>query len=449
LLIVTPRLEVLTINPLYKLNASLSADAVTYLGRSRADRVLPKAQADIKAKLVDQWLFLDSNLSADTTAGNPFGVLEDDASTVFNRITVYRERISPYVEHDLSPRERLQLRSDHDWIQTRGSADAGGRANSNLQSQLASYELSPQPLGMRAEYTRTAATYAGLPDADVLFDTTRLSAMYAAVPQLVLMLTGGRDHGRYSGTDKSETLKGVGLHWTPSERTSLDALVEKRFFGTSWTANLAHRTPFFVLSADLVRQATTYAAQVAALPVGGNVAQLLDSMFSTRIANPVERATAVQQLIAQRGLPATLTSAIDLFSPTAQLLKSASLTAAWLGARHTVTLRGFYDRTEDLLGTDPPPLISSNARQYGTSLTLSRRLQPETTADFTFTRTRVVGFGSNAGDVTNNTSIRLGLSRQLSLRTSASAALSRQLVNSTAINNASQTALMFGLLHRF
>jgi len=197
------------------------------------------------------------------------------------------------------------------------------------------------------------------------------------------------------------------------------------------------------------RRSTTYAAQVAALPAGGDVAQLLDSLLSTRITNPVERATAVQQLIAQRGLPATLASALDLFSPSAQLLNSASLSAALLGVRHTITLRGFYDRTEDLIGVNPPPLFSSNARQYGASLGMTRRLQPDATADFSLTRSRVVGFGTNAGVVTNNLSVRFGASRQLSLRTTVSAALRRQWVDSTAVTNANQTALSFGLLHRF
>jgi uncharacterized protein (PEP-CTERM system associated) len=448
-LIITPRLDVLTINPGYRLNASLAADAVSYLGRSQADRLLPRAQADLTAQLIDRWLFVDGTLSADTTAGNPFGVLEDESSTIFNRSTVYRRRISPYVVRELSPTERLQLRSDHSWFRSSNAAGTDTTIDTYLQSQLASYELRPQPLGMSAQYTRDASEYSNLADNSVLFETARLSALYEAAPQLVLTLTVGRDHARYSGTDQSDTLRGVGVRWAPTERTSLAALVEKRFFGTGWTLNLAHTTPFLVVSADAQRRATTYAAQVAALPAGGDVSQLLDSLLSTRIVNPIERATAVQQLIAQRGLPATLTSALDLFSPSAQMLNSASLSAALLGVRHTITLRGFYDRTEDLIGANPPPLFSSNARQYGGSLTMTRRLQPNTTADLSATRNRVVGFGSNLGSVTNNLSIRLGASRQLSLRTTVSAALRRQWVDSTAVVNANQTTLSFGLLHRF
>jgi uncharacterized protein (PEP-CTERM system associated) len=449
LLVVTPRLDVLTVNPGYRLNASLSADAVTYLGRSQADRLLPRAQADLTAQLVERWLFVDGTLSADTTAGNPFGVLEDESSTLFNRTTVYRQRISPYVERELSPRERLQLRTDHSWFQNRNAGGTDTRIDTYLQSQRASYELRPQPLGLRTEYTRDSSDYSSLSENSVLFETARLSAMYEAAPQLVLTLTAGRDHARYSGIEQRETLRGFGLRWTPSERTSFDALIEKRFFGTGWAINLAHRTPFLVVNADAQRRSTTYAAQVAALPAGGDVAQLLDSLLSTRITNPVERATAVQQLIAQRGLPATLASALDLFSPSAQVLNSASLSAALLGVRHTITLRGFHDRTADLIGANPPPLFSSNARQYGASLGMTRRLQPDTTADFSLTRNRVVGFGTNQGVVTNNLSVRFGASRQLSLRTTVSAALRRQWVDSTTVTNANQTTLSFGLLHRF
>jgi uncharacterized protein (PEP-CTERM system associated) len=449
LLILTPRLDFVAQNPSYRLNAALSADAVSYLGRSRVDRVLPRAQADISAQLVERWLFVDGALSAVTTASDPFGVIEEESATVFNRANVYRERISPYIDRELSPSERVQLRSDHSWTQSGSANGASSASDTALQSQLVSYALQPQPLGLRVEYRRQASSFSNLQNSDVVFDTARVSALYQLAPQLVLTAVGGRDHGQYGTNDQVETLVGTGLRWTPTERTSFDALVEKRFFGTGWTVNLSHRTPFAIVNASLVQQATTYAAQVAALPAGGDVAQLLDSILSTRIVNPAERSLAVQQLITQRGLPATLAGAQSLFSSTAQLQKAANVSVALLGIRHTVTLRGFYTLTQDLLGVDLPPLVSSNTRQYGTSLTLSRRLQPDTTADTSFSRTRVVGFGSNAGVLTNNTSIRFGASRLLSPRTTLSAALRRQRVTSTSISDASQTSLTFGLLHRF
>lgn len=448
-LIGTPRLDAVLTHPDYRLNANLSADLVTYVGHSRADRVLPQARADLNARLVDRWFYLDSSLSAGSTAFNPFGVLDVDSATVFNRAKLYQERISPYLDHQLAPDERVQARTDHTWTQNTSGTANSGAIHSALNAQVLRYDLRPTPLGLSADAVRTASSYGGSATGDVTFETARVSPTYALTPTLEVFASAGRDLARYGSTRRSETLTGGGLHWTPSARDVLDARVEQRFFGTGWAVNATHRSPFMVLNANLVRQATTYSARIAALPAGADVATLLDALLTTRIPNPVDRATAVQQLIAQQGLPTTLASATDLFSPTAQLQRAANVSMALLGVRHTVTMRLFYDRAEDLLGNDPPPLLSGNLRQYGFTVNGNRRLQPDLAADLGYTRSRVVGFGPNDGLSTTNRSVRFGLTHQLSLRTSVSAALRRLLVDSSAVADANQTALSFGLLHRF
>lgn len=446
--VATPRLDARINTPGLRLDAALAADLVAYLGRSRADRIFPNARADATVQLLERLLFIDGSLSADTSTPNPFGLLDAPAQTVFTRSTTTRERISPYIDREVGPDARLTLRTDHSWVQNEAGIATLGDAR--LSEQTGLYELRPQPFGMRLQGQRQASTFSGSNASDVTFTNARASLLYAVMSQqLVLVATGGTDRGRYGSNDVSETVRGGGLIWTPSERTRLDLQAEKRFFGTGWNVNFAHRSPFLGIGAGLSQQATTYAAQVAALPAGADLTQLFDAMLSTRIANPAERAAAVQQLIAQRNLPTTLGSALNLFSATAQLQKSANLSLALLGVRHTVTLRGFYARTEDLIGNDLPPLISSDARQYGTSLGLNRRLRPETSADFTIGRTRVVGFGANAGTRTSSNSVRLGLSQAFSPRTTATVSLNRLWIDSTVLADANQSSLSFGLLHRF
>ncbi len=446
--VATPRLDARINTPGLRLDAALAADLVSYLGRSRADRFFPNARADATVQLAERLLFVDAGLSADTSTPNPFGLLDQPAQTVFSRSTTTRERISPYIDREVGPDARMQLRTDHSWVQNDAGISTLGDARLSEQSGL--YELRPRPLGLRLQGQRQASTFTGNNTSDVTFDNARVSLLYAVLAQqLVLIATGGTDHGRFGSNDLRETVRGGGLIWTPTERTRLDLQAEKRFFGTGWNVGFTHRSPFLGISAGLSQQATTYAAQVAALPAGGDLTALFDAMLSTRIPNPAERAAAVQQLIAQRNLPTTLGSALNLYSATAQLQKSANLSLAMLGVRHTVTLRGFYARTEDLVGRDLPPLISSDARQYGLSLGLNRRLQPDTSADFTLGRTRVVGFGANAGTLTNTSSIRLGLSQAYSPRTTATVSLDRLWITSTLLSDANQTSVSFGLLHRF
>ncbi|MGY0196441.1 TIGR03016 family PEP-CTERM system-associated outer membrane protein [Leptothrix sp. BB-4] len=446
--VATPRLDVRINRPGLKVDAALASDLVTYVGRSRADRILPNARADTTVQLAERLLFLDATLSADSSTPTPFGLLDVPSQTVYTRGTTTRERISPYVTRELGTDGRIELRTDHSWVQN--PASAGQLGNATLSQQTGLYELRPQPLGLRVDGQRQASSFSGSAVSDVTFETARGSLLYAAVPQqLLLIVSGGRDHGKFGSNDLTETLRGGGFIWTPSERTRLDALAEKRFFGTGWNVNFTHRSPFMAVNGSLRQGATTYAAQVAALPAGADLVALLDSMLATRIPNPADRAAAVEQLIAQRNLPTTLGSPLNLYSTTAQLQKGGDLSVALLGVRHTVTLRMFYSRIEDLLGKDLPPLVSSNARQMGSTLGLSRRLRPETTADFSLGRTLTVGLGTNAGTQTETNNVRLGLSESFSPRTTGSISLNRLWVNSTLLADANQTSISFGLLHRF
>lgn len=234
-----------------------------------------------------------------------------------------------------------------------------------------------------------------------------------------------------------------------------DAVVERRFFGTGWNATLTHRTPFMALSAGMVRQASTYAARLGSLQAGGNVPSMIDAILQTRIQDEVVRQAAVQDLMTKRGLPTTLNGPVDLFSRTVQLQQGVNVTLALVGVRHTVTVRVFHIRLQDLYGPndDTPGILglASDSIQRGASLGLSRRLTPDTTADLTLVQTRTEGIGLNASLGTRNgTLVRLGATHALSPRTTVIGSVRHQ-TGSTALStgNATETAVSAGVLHRF
>lgn len=453
-LTVTPQVQLLGTGPDYRLTGTLAADMVQYLGRSRADRILPRGQVVLNSRLVDRLLFVDAELGADTTSSTPFGLLSDGA-TFYNVGTTTRERISPYLDRELSPSSRITARSDLVWTQGRGTAAAAALTNSAdalVQTHTARYDLRPEPAGLRGEVNYQNTNYSDSAAGGLTLQTARLSALYAPDPTLTLGLTGGRDAARYTTNNVSETLRGASLRWAPTERTLFEALLEKRFFGNGWTVNFTHRSPFMAVSAGLVRQATTYAARLGVLQAGGDVATLVDSILQTRIQDAALRQIAVQDLIAKRGLPNTLTGPVDLFSRTVQLQQGANVTLAMIGVRHTVTLRVFQTRTEDLRGPTEDSVIglASDATQRGATFGVSRRLTPETTADLSFTRTKTDGLGPNVALHSSNSIVRLGATHSLSPRTTLSGAVRHQTGSSTLIGvNATESALSVGMLHRF
>lgn len=450
-LTITPQVQLLGTGPDYRLTGTVAADMVGYLGRSRADRILPRGQLALNSRLVDRLLFVDAELGADTTSSTPFDMLTDGA-TAYNVGTTTRQRLSPYLDRELSPSSRITARSDHAWTQGRGTSTIANSADAYVQTHSARYDLRPEPTGLRGEWNYQNTRYNDSTAGGLTLQTARLSALYAPDPSLTLGLTGGRDAASYTTNNVSETLRGVSVRWAPSERTVFDALVEKRFFGNGWTVNFTHRSPFMAVSTGLVRQATTYASRLGVLQAGGDVATLVDAILQTRIQDAALRQMAVQDLIAKRGLPNTLTGPVDLFSRTVQLQQGANVTVALIGVRHTVTLRVFNTRTEDLRGPTEDSVIglASDATQRGATLGLSRRLTPETTADLTFTRTKTDGLGPNVALHSSNSIVRLGATHSLSPRTTLSGAVRHQTGSSTLIGvNATESAVSVGMLHRF
>ncbi|MFM2052475.1 MAG: hypothetical protein RL456_512 [Pseudomonadota bacterium] len=457
-LTVTPQLQVLGNGPDYRLTGTVAADMVSYLGRSRADRVLPRGQVSLNTRLVDRLFFVDADVAADTTSSTPFELLGESA-TVYGSGTSTRARLSPYIERDLTPTSRLTARTDHVWSRgaatTASVAGIADNADAYVQTHTARYDLRPQPAGLRAEFNHQNTSYRDSQAGGLTLQTARLAALYAPDPTFTIGVTAGRDAARYTTNDISEPLRGVLMRWAPTERTELDALVERRFFGNGWNITLTHRSPFMALSAGLVRQATTFASRLGTLQAGGDVPTLVDAILRTRILDEAVRQAAVQDLIAKRGLPDTLAGPVDLFSRTVQLQNGMNVTLALVGVRHTVTVRVFHTRIEDLRGPNDDASgllgLASDSIQQGGTVTLSRRMTPETTADVSFTHARTEGIGLNErlGSRRGST-VRLGATHALSPRTIVSGSLRYQTGSTSLISgNANETAVSAGVLHRF
>ena len=148
-------------------------------------------------------------------------------------------------------------------------------------------------------------------------------------------LVAGRERYRIAVglPEDSHSIYGVRTEWTPSDRTKLEASVERRFFGTGWEAIFTHRSPFLAWKLSALRQASSYAERLFSTPAGSNVAALLDAAFMTRFPDPTERARAVQDFLAQRGLPANVTTSVSVFSDRVDLYNALIASVAYIGPR--------------------------------------------------------------------------------------------------------------------
>src|SRR5213075_21442 len=179
-------------------------------------------------------------------------------------------------------------------------------------------------------------------------------------PTLQLQVSGGYERNDFPFSSYSGPTYGVGYNWRPSPVTSSEAFWEHRFFGSSYGFKLDYRTPLSVWTLNASRGITSYPQQLAALPTGGEVATLLNSLFSSRITDPAERQRIVDQVIRDRGLPSTLSGPVTLYTQQITLQESASANVGLLSARNSIFLSVFYVRSEPIAGSGNslPPLLA-------------------------------------------------------------------------------------------
>jgi uncharacterized protein (PEP-CTERM system associated) len=146
---------------------------------------------------------------------------------------------------------------------------------------------------------------------------------------------------------------GLGLQWLPTDRTQLTGFWEHRFFGSSIPAGeppSAADVPQLLFARGL----NTYPQNALTIPAGANVSSFVDAAFTTRIPDAAERALAVQQFLAQAGLPATVSQPVNIFAGNILLQTTGTGSVVLIGLRNSLAFSVFYTKSTSISGTGSP-----------------------------------------------------------------------------------------------
>lgn len=373
-----------------RLSGAAALSAVTYLDGTQASSVDPVGRFLARLEAIQDWLFIDGELSATRSLDNPLGPRIDGPSS-FNRTTQLTARVSPYIERSFPNDLRLLIRSDNAWTGTRGGSESAPTEYS--ARHFLRFSLDPRPFGwaLEAERRRDDRVDVGAEGAS-WYDLARLRLRYALGGQVAVGVRGGVERSKLFIDDQSASFAGAELTWRPTERTRLEGFWEDRSFGNASSIAFTHRSPFIAWDLRGSRDLTTFDDSAFSLPATGDLGALLDAALQTRIVDPIERARAVEEFIIRRGLPRSLPGAINLFSNQVVVRTSRSGTMTFIGTRSTLALSGYYQLDEtpagDVFGLPTGDLTGLSQR--GAALTYSRRLSSLLTAvvGATWTRTR-------------------------------------------------------------
>jgi uncharacterized protein (PEP-CTERM system associated) len=416
-----------------KLNGTLGANQLLCTGQSNS--FAPAVNLAANLEVIDKFFFIDATASASTSFVSPFGPQPANLTIpTNNRYISETYSVSPYIKGVTAQKISYSLRDDNVWTPSSTYGDSSLKTPStyynNLTGQMSS---SVGYWGWTLEYSRQYYDNGvnGVGGASTL-QTARAIATYQLDPQLSLSLRGGYERDNFSTVPIEQgVIYGAGMSWRPTERTSVDGFWEHHFFGSSYSAQVSHRLPNVALSANLARGLSNYPQLAFQIPGGVTVAQFIDAAFTTRIPDPVARAQAVAQFLAQTGLPPILISPLNFYTAQISLQQSASASAVWIGKLNTIGFTVFKSKSDVIAGTEaalPAGFqFATNSTQTGCGVNYSHRLSGYTNlvATATYIRTTPNGGDDTANNArTNNFNTLIGLNTQFSPKTSGSVGLS-------------------------
>jgi len=446
---VNPGLRIEGRTPRLTTHFNYQPSALLYSRFSEGNNVVNNLDASARLEAVERIFFVEALGSITQNFISPFAAQPADITSVTpNRIETRSVSLSPYFRGALGRVLEYELRN-----RTTATTSSDSTLGDFRTTQWTGRLTRPVGLlGWALEYDDTdfRRDLSASPDQQSRLFRGRL--YYQPDPIWRLSASAGREENNFVLQQvHRESIRGVGLAWRPGPRTTADLEYEHRFFGPSRLARLSHRTPLTAWQVVYLRNTTTFQEQVLSLPPG-NTAALVDQIFAGRIADPAQRATAVQQFLQTNGTPPFLTSSLAFYTQRVFLQESVNASFAILGARNSMAFTAF--RTENTrISADPNAavadafVLSQRFKQRGFGVHAAHRLTPSTSLGANATRT-LTRQEQPAQLESRNDHYTLTLNHALSPRTTtfAGASLSRFEPESS---DQDARSVYVGLNHRF
>ena len=441
----------------FKGNLDYRANAIFYGRNSTQDRVANYLNANGTLEAIENFFYVDAYGNVSQTFVSPFAPQPSDITSITgNRAEARTYGISPYVRGRVGNAFSYQLRYRY----------AATSSNSSTLPDLYTTDwtgrvASPIRLfGWALDYDYNAINYKDYNNYAMprLYSKLYRGTLYFQPdPRLLLSASGGQEENNYSLVKTTNRIYGAGVSWKPTPITSAEFNVEHRFYGPSRSASFKHRTRLTAWTVTYTRDTTNYQRALLTLPPG-NVAALLDAIFTASIPDPTARQAAIAQFLQATGIPAFLSNPVSFYTQQVFLQERLDASAAILGKRSSVLFSVFRAKTRALTGNfnsaapDAFTLAQGSAiTQNGFGVSANHKLTASTSLMASVTRTYA------RQDVpttvkSRNDYLTIGLNRTLSPKTNAFAGFGySHYTSSGATFSGSHNArsAYVGLYHRF
>lgn len=300
----------------------------------------------------------------------------------------------------------------HSWID--GSGDIERRQVGRLTAQLTDVEATAF-VGWGLDYEQERSRSDGVDQRDVDRSTLRGLAYFNVTPRFRPLLGVGRERNDFGdGRSQDGTIKSAGFDWMPSPATTLNVLVEDRFFGTGYKAELNRRRPRSNWSITALRDVNSPLDEVPGAQGELLYRQYYDALGS--IADPVARDAEARRLADQQLANGSFRFQSNNYFVSQTLRGNVSI----VGKRSVLTLTlqqtrrnrlgeaNLQDSGDDFASFD-------TVKDRSASISLAHKLSPQSSGNLVLTRSKAEGSGAESG-TSDRTTVTVGMSTRINER---------------------------------
>jgi len=452
ILSVSPTIGVRKEGARLKVRGSYSPYLYAYVAGTGEGTVRNMLSGTASLEAVQNFFYVDARATINQSFLTPFGPQPGDlGSATANRVETRTLGLTPYIRGRLHGGSTYLLRDDIAYTSF----------NSGTQPDILGHAVSAQWMGVSdrffvpsAEYNLVTQQFGS--QQPFVAQTGRLRGTLNLNPEVQLFASGGYEHNDYVLNEQYGPIYGGGIGWKPSPRTNIRVSAEHRFFGNTFDIDAAYRTPLSAWIFRAGRRITTSQQQVLQAGNAG-MRTALDSLLSTLIPDPVDRAHAVDRILAQGNFGSLAVGPTPILAPRVLLIESYDPTIAFMGKRTTVSFNAFWRRTtplsEAVAATPVDPFNSLGViTQKGGGIGLAYKFDPVLSGDASAFRTISDGSPTATSPATQKTwqsIFRIGLTRQIDPKTFASAGVRWQIFNSNLFDDYRERAVLVNVTHIF
>ncbi|MBI5256427.1 MAG: TIGR03016 family PEP-CTERM system-associated outer membrane protein [Burkholderiales bacterium] len=375
-------------------------------------------RAALKSEWIDNVFFVDAGANISQSLISAFGAQPVERTSDHPNVTEVRSfNVAPTLRGTLGGQVRVDARLNH------AQQSSANTAQGDFTTDTGSVTLGPaRParLGWTAVASRHRTSYgAGRSTAT---DSYTGGLNYRVDSDLLVSGRAGRERSDVITRESSNSSTyGMGVEWTPTERTRLAAQADHRYFGNAHTLSFDHR-----MSRSMWRISSSrdVSASSPSYNDTGSVAlgDLLFARYASVQPDPTLRRQLVEQELVRLGYGPDQRVSPGFLNAATMLVSRQEVSVALQGIRTTLTLNAYRSdsrRVDRAANVFDDLSAASHVRLRGFTLTLGHRLTPETGLSLTHSQNRNRGStllqSSDMRSTNLNWTTRLGVRSNFSL----------------------------------